>query len=107
MRVCLDWKSKCAGQTKVSKFDGLSSGVNKQVLWLQVAMEDAMLVQVDKSLQDLVEEALCLLLWERGAAVLSHVLLQVELNVLEDQVQLLLGVDDLNQTTRKQEGHRY
>ena len=101
MRVCLDWETKCAGQTKVCQLNGLSTGVNEQVLWLEVAMEDAMLMEVDEGLEDLVEEALCLLLWERGAAVLPHVLLQVELHILEDQVQLLLGVDDLNQATRK------
>ena len=56
-----------------------------------------MLVQVDKCLQNLIEEALRLLLGQRLIAMLLHVLLQIELQVLEHEVQLVLRVDDLFQ----------
>ena len=60
-----------------------------------------MLVQVDECEQDLVEEELCLLFGEWLIALLLHVFLQVELQVLKDQVQLVLTVDDLLKPVRK------
>jgi len=57
-------------------------------------MENSVLVKVDKREQDLVEETLRHLPGKRLVSVLLHVLLQVELQVLEDEVELLLGVDD-------------
>ena len=60
-------------------------------------MEDAMLMQVDQSLQDLVKETLCLSFLERLVSMCSHVLLQIILDILKNQIQLLLGIDDLFQ----------
>ena len=54
-------------------------------------------MQVNEGLKDLVEEALCLLLGEWLIPVLSHVLFQVKLQVLEDKIELLLGINDLLQ----------
>ena len=64
-------------------------------------MENSVLMQVDKRLQNLIQEALCLLLWQRLITVLLHVLLQVELEVLEDEEKLVLRIDDLLQPNDK------
>ena len=64
-------------------------------------MENSMLVQVDECEQDLVQEELCLLFGEWLIALLLHVFLQVELQILKDQVQLVLTVDDLLKPVRK------
>ena len=60
-------------------------------------MENSVLVQVNERLQDLVQEGLGLVLGQRLVPVLLHVLLQVELQVLEHQVELVLRIDDLLQ----------
>ena len=97
MSVGLDWEAKSAGKTEICKFNDRSGGVDEKVLRLQISVEDAVLMQVNEGLEDLVEEALCLLLGERLIPVLSHVLFEVELQVLEDEIELLLGIDDLLQ----------
>jgi len=53
-------------------------------------MENAMLVQVDESLKNLVQETLRLFLWKRLIALLLHILFQVKLKVFEDQEELVL-----------------
>jgi len=60
-------------------------------------MENAMLVQVDESLKNLVQETLRLFLRKRLIALLLHILLQVKLKVFEDQEELVLRVDDFFQ----------
>lgn len=65
-------------------------------------MENAMLVQVDESLKNLVQETLRLFLWKRLIALLLHILLQVKLKVFEDQEELVLRVDDFFQPRGKQ-----
>lgn len=62
MSVGLDRKSKSAGKSKISQFNIVTGSVDEQVLWLEIAMENSVLVQVDERLKDLVEEALRLLL---------------------------------------------
>ena len=42
--VSLDWKSKGTSQTEISKLDCCSLAVDKEVLRLQIAMENAVLV---------------------------------------------------------------
>ena len=93
--ISLNGKTESAGESKISKLDVLSSGVNKQVLWLQVTMEDSVLVQVDERLKDLVQEALSLLLGEGLITESLHIFLEIELQVLEHEVELVLRVDDL------------
>ena len=61
-----------------------------------------MLVQVDESLKNLVQETLRLFLWKRLIALLLHILLQVKLKVFEDQEELVLRVDDFFQPIGKQ-----
>ena len=54
-----------------------------------------MLVQIDQSLKDLIEELLSLFLWQWLVSVLLHVLFEVKLEVLKDEEELVLRVDDL------------
>ena len=65
-------------------------------------MENAVLMQVDQSLKDLVQEALSLSLLQRLVSMRSHVFLKIVFHVLEDQVQLLLRVNDLFKPMQKQ-----
>ena len=78
MSVGLNRKTKGASKTEISELNVLSSRVDKQVLWFQITMENSVLVQVNQSLQDLIEEALCLFLGQWLITMLFHVLLQVE-----------------------------
>ena len=63
MSVRLDRQSESPGQTKISQLDVLPLGVHEQILWLQISVEDAVLVEVDERLQDLIQEELGLLFW--------------------------------------------
>ena len=54
-----------------------------------------MLVQIDQSLKDLIEELLSLFLWQWLVSVLLHILFEVKLQVFKDEEELVLGVDDL------------
>lgn len=67
-------------------------------------MENSVLMEVNKRLQNLVEEALRLLLRERLVSMLLHVLLEVEFEVFEDEEQLVLRVDDFFQPKRARQG---
>ncbi len=53
-------------------------------------MEYAVLMEVNERLEDLVEEALGLVLWKWLVAIFSHILFQVKFDILEHKVQLLL-----------------
>ena len=92
--VGLNGKAEGSGKTEVRKFDVLSLGVDEQILGLEVPMEDPVLVQVDERLQNLIQEQLRLLLGQWLVSLLLHVLFQIELEVLEDQVELVLAVDN-------------
>lgn len=63
-------------------------------------MENSVLMQVDQSEQNLIEEALGLLFRQGLVPMLLHILLQVELQVLKYQVQLVLRVNDLLQPAK-------
>lgn len=67
-------------------------------------MENSVLMEVNKRLQNLVEEALRLLLRERLVSMLLHVLFEVEFEVFEDEEQLVLRVDDFFQPKRARQG---
>ena len=77
---------------------GVAAGRDEDVLRLQVAVENSVLVQVNQGLQDLVQKALGLLLRQWLVTLLLHVFLQVEFQVLKHQEELLLRVDDLLQS---------
>ena len=61
-------------------------------------MHDSVGVAISCTLKDLVSETLDFL-GREGASDVSHVLLEVELAVLEDQVQLVLRIQHLLQPT--------
>lgn len=67
-------------------------------------MENSVLMEVNKRLQNLVEEALRLLLRERLVSMLLHVLLEVKFEVFEDEEQLVLRVNDFFQPKRARQG---
>jgi len=57
-------------------------------------VEDAVLMQVNQRLQDLIKKPLGLLSRQWLAALGSHILLQVEFKVLKNKVKLFLTVDN-------------
>ena len=69
MSVRLDWKSKGSCETEISELADGTGAVNEQVLWLQVSVENSMLMKVDERLENLVQEALCLLFWQGSGAL--------------------------------------
>jgi len=79
MGVSFDWETESSGQAEVGKFDVLAGGVNKQILGLEVPVENSVLVQMDKRLQNLVKESLRLLSRKRRITLGSHVFLQIKL----------------------------
>jgi hypothetical protein len=79
MSVRFNWESKSAGKAKISQLNVLTCGVNKQVLGLQIAMENSVLVEMDEGLEDLIEESLGLLSGKGLAALSAHELFQVKL----------------------------
>ena len=58
MGIRLDWKSESASESKISQLDHVTWCVDEQVLWFQVTMENSVLMQVDKSLENLIQETL-------------------------------------------------
>ena len=99
MSIGLDGQAKCPGQTKVSQLDRLAVFTDQQVLWLQVSVEDPVRVQEHQRLADLVEERLSLL-GRQGSALFLHILLEIELQILENKVQLVLGEEDFLEPKR-------
>lgn len=57
MREVLDRNSEGTGQTKISELEDILP-IDEQVLWLQVSVEDLMLVALGCSVQELVQERL-------------------------------------------------
>lgn len=96
MCVSLNWKPKCASQAKVCQLNNLPIRRNQQVLGFQVSVKNSVGVEEEQSLEDLPQEALALSLREWFADAL-HVLLKVEFEVLEYQIELILGEQDLLQ----------
>ena len=90
MCVGLDRQAKGPGETEIGQLDRLTVLADKQILRLKIAVENAVRVQENESLRALVEEALSLFRRE-CRALLLHVLLQIILKVLEDQIELVLG----------------
>lgn len=90
MCVGLDRQAKGSGETEIGQLDRLTVLADKQILRLKIAVENAVRVQENESLRALVEEALSLFRRE-CRTLLLHVLLQIILKVLEDQIELVLG----------------
>ena len=88
MGVSLYWEPKSPRQPKISELDS-SIFVNEQVLGLEVSVHDSMSMAVGGTLQNLVRKALHLV-DRQGPPNVAHVLFQVELTVLEDQVEFVI-----------------
>ena len=73
--VGLDGQSKGTGKSEISQFNLSTGRVDEQILRLQVPVEDAMLMAVNQSMQNLEQEALCLFLRQRYVSSRAHVLL--------------------------------
>jgi len=95
--VGFDRQAKGTGQTEISQLDLSSTGVDQQVLGFQISVENAVLMAVDKRMENLEQEALGLVLGQGQVSSGAHVLLQVELTVLEDQPQFFTRVDNFVQ----------
>lgn len=98
MSVGLNREAKSAGKSKVSQLNILTTRVDQQILWFQISVEDAVLMQMNQRLQNLVEESLSLFSWQRCVSLSSHILFQIEFQVLEHQIELLLTVNDFFQS---------
>ena len=72
--VCLDRESEGSGQAEIGELDCLAVAANEQVLWLQVSVENAVRMQENERLQNLIQEALALGVRE-GFADFLHVFL--------------------------------
>src|SRR3989338_3809265 len=94
--VVADGGAEGAGQTKVREFE-LAFFVDQEVLGLQISVQDAVVVAEGHALEELPEEG-----FDGGARDVAaervDVLFQVLVEVLEDQGQLLLGVDHVVQS---------
>ena len=87
--------AECSGETKVGELE-VALAVDQQVLWLEIAMQNPILVAKRGALQKLVHEAPDSDRVEGTTVSMNiHVLLQVSLAVLEDKDKLCFGVDDI------------
>ena len=53
-------------------------------------MENAMLMKIDQSLKNLVQEALSLFFWQRFVSFCPHILLEIKFDVFKDEIELFL-----------------
>ena len=61
-------------------------------------MEDAMLMKINQSLKNLVQEALSLFFWQRFVSFCPHILFEIEFDIFKDEIKLFLRVDDFFQS---------
>lgn len=87
----LNGQTEGSGQSKIGDLEGACL-VDEEVLRLEVAVNDSAGMAVVEPITELVEEQLHLVR-SHGGLVLAHVLLQVVVDQLEDQIELLLGGD--------------
>ena len=92
MGVSLHWESKCSSQTEVSELD-VAFCVNEEVLRLEISVHHSVSVTVGCALENLISEGLDFLGWE-WTTNLSHVLLEVILTILKDEIELIFRVND-------------
>jgi hypothetical protein len=95
--IGLNRETKSAGKSEVCQLDVLATGIDQQILGLQISVENAVLVQVNQRLEDLVEKSLSLFPGQGCISLSPHVFFQIKLQVLEHQIQLLLTVNNLFQ----------
>ena len=114
MGVGSQWDTKGASKTEIGKFK-VSLTVNEKVLWLQITVKNSVGVAVSDTLAQLAHELLNHLVSESETSKLwsgalrewlstssfadwqgLHVLLQIEIEELENEVKLVaIGVDDV------------
>ena len=88
MCVGLNWETEGSSQTEICQLN-ISMLINQEVLRLQITMHHSMSVAIGCSLEDLISETLDFLGWERSTD-LPHVLFEVIVTILEDQIELIL-----------------
>ena len=91
----VDGDAEGAGEAEVGEFE-LALGVDEEVLGLQVAVEDAVVVAEGDALEELMHEGFTG--DEVQAAAIAagiHVLLEVFVHVFEDEHEFVFGVDDV------------
>lgn len=81
-------------ETKVSQLD-VARGLDEEILWLEIAMQDAVRVAVGQAVEELVGESLDEL---RVHGVGIHVALQIHVKELEDKVELGIVVHDIEKS---------
>ena len=91
--VGLNRETESSGKTKVRQLYSLSIGADKKILRLEIPVENSVAMEEYKRLKNLIQEALALGRWQ-GLADLLHVLLEVELQPLKNEVQLVFGEED-------------
>jgi hypothetical protein len=95
VRERVDGDTERARETEIGKLE-FTLFVDEQVLRLEVAVQDAVVVAKGGALQELPHEGTDDGRFERSpVAVHVHVLFQVEVHELEDEHELRLGVDDI------------
>jgi hypothetical protein len=85
-------------QPEVRQLHFGASRIDQQILWLQISVEDSVLVAVDQSMQDLEGKALRFVLGQWLVATRSHELFQVKLKVFENEPQLVTRVNNFFQS---------
>ena len=83
----LDGDCKSTGKAKVADLD-VPGLCDKKVLWLQISMDNPLRMAVVNTPENLVQHLLYLQLRDIPL-LLSHVFLQVIVNVFKNQIQLL------------------
>lgn len=116
MGVGSQWNTKGAGKTEIGKLE-VSLTINEKILWLQIAVKNTVGVAVSNTLTQLAHELLDHLVSESETSKLwsgalwewlstssladwqgFHVLLQIEVKELENEVELVaIGVDDVEE----------
>ena len=77
MCVCAHGNTECSGETKVGQLD-VTGDIYEEILWLEVAVEDAMGMTVRNALKQLVEVTLQ---QQHREGVCSETLSHLELSV--------------------------
>jgi len=93
MGVGSDWEGESTGKTEISQLED-SVLVDEEVLGLEVTVDDTMGMAEGKAVEELVSVGLHLCWGQLGSV---HVLLEVLVCVLEDEVELRVTMDDVLQ----------
>ena len=97
MRISFQWKTHCAGESKVRNFDLGAFRVDEKVARFEVAVHDAPLVAVHRTFDQLVKDASDSIVWHwclKLVQVLFHILVEV-LEYKEKAIPGLTPMDNL------------